>query len=90
MAPAELESFLSKDIAADVSSKLRRQVNFKVTIQGVGIWKDRPFCEIEIIESAPAKPASESTTSPTRVASGPTFTPNKPVSTPSDLLRDML
>lgn len=72
--------FLSKDIAADVSSKLRHNVNFDVTIQGVGIWNDRPFCEIEIRESVPAKTVTESTTSPTRAAVGPTFTPNKPAS----------
>lgn len=75
--------FLSKDIAADVSSKLRRNVNFEVTIQGVGIWNDRPFCEIEIRESAPAQTAPEPTTSSTHVAAGPTFTPNKPASAPS-------
>lgn len=75
--------FLSKDIAADVSSKLRRNVNFEVTIQGVGIWNDRPFCEIEIRESAPAQTALETTTSSTCVAAGPTFTPNKPASAPS-------
>lgn len=72
--------FLSKDIAADISSKLRRNVNFEVTIQGVGIWNDRPFCEIEIRESAPAQTAPEPATSSTRVAAGPTFTPNKPAS----------
>lgn len=75
--------FLSKDIAADVSSKLRRNVNFDVTIQGVGIWNDRPFCEIEIRELAPSQTASEPTTSSTRVAAGPTFTPNKPASAPT-------
>ena len=75
--------FLSKDIAADVSSKLRRNVNFEVTIQGVGIWNDRPFCEIEIRELAPAQTASEPTTSSTHVAAGPTFTPNKPASAPT-------
>ena len=75
--------FLSKNIAADVSSKLRRNVNFEVTIQGVGIWNDRPFCEIEIRESAPAQTAPEPATSSTRVAAGPTFTPNKPASAPS-------
>ena len=75
--------FLSKDIAANVSSKLRRNVNFEVTIQGVGIWNDRPFCEIEIRESAPAQTAPEPATSSTRVAAGPTFTPNKPASAPS-------
>lgn len=75
--------FLSKDIAADVSSKLRRNVNFDVTILGVGIWNDRPFCEIEIRELAPSQTASEPTTSSTRVAAGPTFTPNKPASAPT-------
>lgn len=75
--------FLSKDIAADVSSKLRRNVNFDVTIQGVGIWNDRPFCEIEIRELAPSQTASEPTTSSTRVAASPTFTPNKSTSTQS-------
>lgn len=75
--------FLSKDIAADVSSKLRRNVNYEVTILGVGIWNDRPFCEIEIRESAPAQTAPEPATSSTRVAAGPTFTPNKASSTQS-------
>lgn len=75
--------FLSKDIAADVSSKLRRNVNFDVTIQGVGIWNDRPFCEIEIRELAPSQTTSEPSTSSTRVAAGPTFTPNKSASAPS-------
>lgn len=75
--------FLSKDIAADVSSKLRRNVNFDVTIQGVGIWNDRPFCEIEIRESASSQSTSEPVTSATRVSAGPTFTPNKPSSAPS-------
>lgn len=74
--------FLSKDIAADVSSKLRRNVNFDVTIKGVGIWNDRPFCEIEFYESASAQTISEPTTS-FRAAAGPTFTPSKPASTPS-------
>lgn len=74
--------FLSKDIAADVSSKLRRNVNFDVTIKGVGIWNDRPFCEIEFYESASAQTTSEPTTS-FRAAAGPTFTPSKPASTPS-------
>lgn len=74
--------FLSKDIAADVSSKLRRNVNFDVTIKGVGIWNDRPFCEIEFYESASAQTTSEPTTS-FRAAVGPTFTPSKPASTPS-------
>lgn len=69
--------FLSKDIAADISSKLRRNVNFEVTIRGVGFWNDRPFCEIEISELAPAQTVSEPTTSSTRVAVSPTFTPNK-------------
>ena len=74
--------FLSKDIAADVSSKLRRNVNFAVSIEGVGIWNDRPFCEIKILESASTKPTSEPTASSTRIAVGPAFNPNKPVSTP--------
>lgn len=67
--------FLPKDIAANVSSKLRRNIKFDVTIQGVGLWNDRPFCEIEIRESVPAQTVSEHTTS--RVSAGPTFTPNK-------------
>lgn len=72
--------FLSKDIAADVSSKLRRNVNFDVTIKGVGFWNDRPFCEIEFYESASAQTTSEPTTS-FRAAAGPTFTPSKPAFT---------
>ena len=69
--------FLSKDIAADVSSKLRRNVNFEVTIQGVGIWNDRPFCEIDITEAASA-PAPQAETK--QGSSGPSFTPNRPSS----------
>lgn len=75
--------FLPKGIAADVSSKLRRNVNFEVTIQGVGIWNDRPFCEIEICESAPPQTVPGASISSTRVAAGPIFTPNKPASAPS-------
>ena len=75
--------YLSKDVAADISAKLRRNVNFVVTIQGVGIYKDRPYCEIDIRESAPAQTAPKPATSSTRVATGPTFTPNKPASAPS-------
>lgn len=75
--------FLSKDIAANISPKLRRNITFNVIIQGVGIWNDRPFCEIEIHESELAKTTSTPSTSSTRVTVGPTFTPNKPMSTPS-------
>lgn len=73
--------FLSKDIAADVSSKLRRNVNFDVTIVGVGVWNDRPFCHLDICESPLSKTVSEPATSSNRIAIGPTFTPNKPAST---------
>lgn len=68
--------FLAKEIAAEISPKLRRNVTFNVSIASVGIWKGRPFCEIDIIEVAYA-PKEEVKT----VASGPTFTPSRP-STP--------
>lgn len=87
--------FLAKEIAAEVSPKLRKNATFNVSIAGVGIWNDRPFCEIDIMEVASApkeevKPVTSGpsftpskpsgpTFSPTR-PSGPAFTPSKPAS----------
>ena len=87
--------FLAKEIAAEVSPKLRKNATFNVSIAGVGIWNDRPFCEIDIMELASApkeevKPVTSGssftpskpsgpTFSPTR-PSGPAFTPSKPAS----------
>lgn len=65
--------FLAKDIAAEISPKLRKNVTFNVSIASVGIWHDRPFCEIDIMEVASA-PKEE--VKP--VTSGPSFTPSKP------------
>ena len=89
--------FLAKEIAAEISPKLRKNVTFNVSIAGVGIWNDRPFCEIDIMEVASVpkeevKPVTSGPTfNPTRPSgpaftpskpAGPTFTPNRP-STPS-------
>ena len=87
--------FLAKEIAAEISPQLRKNVTFNVSIAGVGIWNDRPFCEIDIMEVASApkeevKPVTSGpsftpskpsgpTFSPTR-PSGPAFTPSKPAS----------
>lgn len=65
--------FLAKEIAAEISPKLRKNVKFNVSIAGVGIWNDRPFCEIDIMEVA-SVPKEE--VKP--VTSGPSFTPSKP------------
>ena len=65
--------FLAKEIAAEISPKLRKNVTFNVSIAGVGIWNDRPFCEIDIMEVA-SVPKEE--VKP--VTSGPSFTPSKP------------
>ena len=79
--------FLAKEIAAEISPKLRKNVTFNVSIAGVGIWNDRPFCEIDIMEvaSVPKEEVKPVTSGPSFTPSkpsGPTFTPNRP-STPS-------
>ena len=56
--------FLAKDIASDVSPKLRRGVNYNVTIMGCGVWNDRPFCELNITEIAASAPTTSSAPSP--------------------------
>lgn len=42
--------FLAKDIAAEISPKMRRGTNYKATIVGCGSWNGRPYCEIDIQE----------------------------------------
>ena len=56
--------FLAKLIASDVSPKLRRGVNYDVTIMGCGVWNDRPFCELNITEIAASAPTTSSAPSP--------------------------
>lgn len=40
--------YVEKQLAAEISPKIRRGTKFDVTIIGCGIYKDRPYCEIEI------------------------------------------
>jgi hypothetical protein len=51
--------FLAKDLASEVSPKLRRGVNFRTTIVGCGIWNERPFCEIEVEEISSSQTATK-------------------------------
>ena len=44
--------FLAKEIAADISPKMRRGTNYKATVVGCGSWNGRPYCEIDIQEIA--------------------------------------
>lgn len=77
--------YLSKDLAVDVSLKLKKNVRFDVSIVGVGFYNCRPYCEIDVTE-VPVARAEESLCeisdpafTPSRPASkGPIFTPNKP------------
>lgn len=39
--------FLEKAVAATVSPAMRRGAAYKISVVGCGIYKDRPFCEIE-------------------------------------------
>ena len=41
--------FLEKELAAMVSPQMRRGTTFNAVCTGCGIWKDRPFCEIDIL-----------------------------------------
>lgn len=66
--------FLAKEIAAEVSPKLRKNVNFNITIEGVGLWNDRPFCEIEITE-IPTVQKPQTTIATSAPVAGPAFTP---------------
>lgn len=77
--------FLAKDIASEVSPKLRRGVKFTTSIVGCGMWNDRPFCEIEINEQSsdtssttnrPVAPKPGAPSAPKPVAS---FTQNAPI-----------
>ena len=69
--------YLSKDVAADVSRKLKRGTTYDISIEGVGIWNDRPYCELDITENESAPVTIETPkANPTPV--GPTFTPKKP------------
>lgn len=56
--------FLDRETASDVSPKLRRGVNYNVTIMGCGVWNDRPFCELNITEIAASAPTTSSAPSP--------------------------
>ena len=58
--------FLPKGIAEEISPKLRKNITFNVSIAGVGIWNDRPFCEIDIMEvaSAPKEAVKTATSAP--------------------------
>lgn len=85
--------FLSKDIASDISSKLRRNVTFSVYAANVGFWNDRPFCELDITENsspkttvipqpaAPTGPTFNPTRSTTATAPSPTFNPTRSTTT---------
>ena len=67
--------YLSKDVAAEVSSKLRRNYNFKINIEGVGLWEGRPYCSLQITATEPT--VTVANTSQTQTKASPTFTPNK-------------
>ena len=71
--------FLSKDIASDISSKLRRNVTFSVYVASVGIWNDRPFCELDITENS--APTTTTTTQRPVATTGPTFNPTRTTTT---------
>ncbi len=67
--------YLPKDIAAKISPKLRRNVDFMVTVSRVGIWKNNPYCEIDIVEILSSSDVED------KVSSGsarPTFKPHRP------------
>ncbi len=71
--------YLPKDIAAKISPKLRRNVDFMVTVSRVGVWKHNPFCEIDIVEILTSSDVED------KVSSGsatPTFRPRRPVAGP--------
>ena len=82
--------FLAKDLASEISPKLRRGVNFKATVNSCGIWNERPFCEIEVEEMTSTqildKPLPNSAPAPRSVPPRPipprTMTP-KAVAQPS-------
>lgn len=40
--------YLDKNLAAQISPKIRRGAQFPTTIVGCGIYNDRPYCEIDI------------------------------------------
>ena len=71
--------FLAKEIAAEISPKLRKDIKFSVSIVGVGMWHERPFCEIEITEMASTaeNTTDSSGSSFTHHITGPIFIPNK-------------
>ena len=72
--------YLPKDIAAKISPKLRRNVDFMVTVSRVGVWKHNPFCEIDIVEILTSSDVED------KVSSGsatPTFRPRRPVAGPT-------
>ena len=40
--------FLEKSLAAKLSPRMRRRETFRVSITGCGIYKGRPYCELDI------------------------------------------
>ena len=42
--------FLSKDLASEISPKIRRGTTYKTSVVECGMWNDKPYCEIEIEE----------------------------------------
>lgn len=67
--------YLPKDIAAKISPKLRRNVDFMVTVSRVGIWKNNPYCEIDIVEILSSSDVED------KMSSGsarPAFRPRRP------------
>ena len=72
--------YLSRDVAADVSRKLKRGTTYDISIEGVGIWNDRPYCELEITENESA-PVTNEVPKVNPTPFGPTFTPKKTATT---------
>lgn len=72
--------FLPKQYAAEISPKMRKNIAFDVKIVDVGVWCDRPYCEI-MVEERPSAPKTDSAgvdinpTITSRRVVGPMFNP---------------
>ena len=42
--------YLSRDLASELSPKIRRGSKYNVYVVGCGIWNNNPYCEIEITD----------------------------------------
>lgn len=69
--------FVERNLAAQISPKLRRGANYKVSVVDCGIYMSRPYCEINIEEVATANVQQPTNTS-TRTTSRPSSRPQQP------------